>query len=720
MITNATIRRYRYGTPIETDGAVLDLPVSTCVPSPFKMLSSSSAYSFSCTISENDRVLGLGQAVGPQNRRGRVFESWCTDEPHHTPEVKSLYGAHPYLILDGDSPFLVWIDFPGQIRFDVGHGARNRLEIGVSGTDFDLWMIEGAPLAHLVQLFRQLIGKPYIPPKWGMGYQQCRWSYIDENQVMEVAEQFDAHKLPLDAIYLDIDYMDRYKDFTIDDAAFPEISALIEKMRNRGLRLVPIIDAGVKIEEGYPVYEEGLEKGFFCTDENGKPFVAAVWPGRVHFPDFLNPEARRWFGQWYRVLIDLGFEGFWNDMNEPAIFYTEEGLDAAIDLAEKCRGKNLDINSFFNLTHTFESINNRRADYQAMYHHVKGKRVCHEGVHNLYGMNMTRAAAEGFSDHCPEKRLLMFSRASAIGAHRYGGIWTGDNHAWWEHLLLNVRMMPALNFCGYLYSGADTGGFSGDTSPELLIRWFQFSLFTPLFRNHAAMGTRRQEPYAYDEETVGILRNILQLRYAMIPWLYSELLAAAESDKPLFKPLSWCYRDNRSRDSDDQLLLGDSLMLAPVVQPAVSGRLVWLPETMALWKASSCENPHWTVVPAGDCYIELGLQETPVFLRPDSVLVMVPPAERVEKLSVERLDVIVFLKCRAEYVLHDDDGIRLPLENASPSTLHLRASVENGSLSLEAVEKGCRRVEAVHWRILLEDGTIEERDTAVEHNELAE
>lgn len=713
---NAKIRRYQYGTPFNTEAAVLNIPLSAGEPFPFITVPTSTGINFSFSMEENDRILGLGQAVGPQNRRGRVFENWCNDEPNHTPEVKSLYGAHPYLILDGDSPFLLWIDFPGHIRFDVGHGTRNCIEITVSGTDFELWIIDGVPMDELVQAFRQIIGKPYIPPKWGLGYQQCRWSYIDENQVKEVAEQFDAHKLPLDAIYLDIDYMEGYKDFTIDNAAFPQVKSLIKEMRDRGLRLVPIIDAGVKIEEGYPVYEEGLKNGFFCVDENGKPFVAAVWPGRVHFPDFLNSEARRWFGEWYRVLIDLGFEGFWNDMNEPAIFYTEDGLDAAIDLAEKCRGKNLDINSFFNLTHTFESINNRRADYQAMYHSVNGKRISHDDVHNIYGMNMTRSAAAGFADYCPEKRLLMFSRASAIGAHRYGGIWTGDNHAWWEHLLLNVRMMPALNFCGYLYSGADTGGFSGDTSPELLIRWFQFSLFTPLFRNHAAMGTRRQEPYAYDAETVGILRDILKLRYAMIPWLYSELLAASESDKPLFKPLAWRYRDGRSRDIDDQLLLGDSLMLAPVVQPAVGGRLVWLPETMALWKASSCENQHWEIVPAGDRYIELSLHETAFFLQTDAILVMASPAERVERLSVKRLDATVFLKSGVEYILNDDDGISLPLENAKPSQLRLKASLENGSIHLTAVETGWHRVEAIHWRVLLEDGTVEERDTAVVYN----
>lgn len=268
MITNATIRRYRYGTPYKTDAAVLDMPVSNGIPHPFKMVSSSSAYSFSCPLEEDDRVLGLGQVVGPQNRRGRIFENWCSDEPHHTPEVKSLYGAHPYLIIDGKVPLLLWIDYPGHILFDVGHTLRNRLDIKVSGADFDLWVIDGAPLDELVRLFRRIIGKPYIPPKWGLGYQQCRWSYLDHTQVREVARQFEAHRLPLDAIYLDIDYMERYKDFTVAEDAFPQMGEFVRAMKGAGLRLVPIIDAGVKIEPGYGVYEEGLKRGFFCLDES--------------------------------------------------------------------------------------------------------------------------------------------------------------------------------------------------------------------------------------------------------------------------------------------------------------------------------------------------------------------------------------------------------------------------------------------------------------------
>lgn len=707
MTTTVNIRRYRYGSPFATEGAVVDIPLSTGSPFPFGEIHSASEMIFACSLEDGEQVLGLGQAVGPQNRRGRIFENWCNDEPHHTPEVKSLYGAHPYLIIEGENPLLVWIDFPGHIRFDVGHGVRNRLEIQISGVDFDLWIFEGAPLKQLVREFRRVIGKPYMPPKWGLGYQQCRWSYVDHHQVREVAQQFETHNLPLDAVYLDIDYMDRYKDFTVDGDAFPQMEELVKEMKGKGLRLVPIIDAGVKIESGYPVYEEGVQKGFFCTDKEEKPFVAAVWPGKVHFPDFLNPEARQWFGNWYRVLLDQGFEGFWNDMNEPAIFYTEEGLETALELAAQCRGQNLDIHGFFNLQHTFESINNRKADYQSMFHQVGDQRISHDPVHNLYGMNMTRAAAEGFAESCPSKRILMFSRASAIGAHRWGGIWTGDNHAWWEHLLLNVRMMPAVNFCGYLYSGADTGGFAGDTSPELLIRWFQFSLFTPLFRNHAAMGTRRQEPYAYDGETVGIIRNMLRLRYALIPWLYSELLRVADANDPLFRPLLWEYQDLRSREIDDQLLLGDSLMLAPVVQPGVRGRLVWLPEAMALWRASAWDQQHWTVISPGDHYIELHLGEAPLFLRPDTLLVMAVPGERVEEISVKQITATVFLKHGAEYTLLDDDGITWPREEADPSQLLLKASWDKGVLNLEALQTGAHRVDRVRWVVIHGDGTVE-------------
>ena len=328
---------------------------------------------------------------------------------------------------------------------------------------------------------------------------------------------------PLDMIYMDIDYMDHYKDFTVNPEEFPDFPGYVASMKEDNIHLIPIIDAGVKIEKGYPVYEEGVEKGYFCKRADGSDFPAAVWPGRTHFPDVLNPDARKWFGDWYQVLVDAGIDGFWNDMNEPAIFYTDEGIEEAKETMSRFVNAADQEDSIFDWTGVTLSLNNRPVDYTRFFHNVDGKLVRHSDVHNLFGYNMTRAASESL-DTMSENRMLLFSRSSYIGMHRYGGIWMGDNRSWWSHLLLNLKMLPSLNMCGFLYTGADLGGFSDDTSRDLLLRWLALGVFTPLMRNHTSLGTRDQECYRF--EHIEDFRHVISVRYRLIPY-------------PLYRRRSW-------------------------------------------------------------------------------------------------------------------------------------------------------------------------------------
>lgn len=270
----------------------------------------------------------------------------------------------------------------------------------------------------------------------------------------------------MDMLYLDIDYMDAYKDFTVNPEEFPDFSAFVSEMKAQNIHLVPIIDAGVKIEDGYEIYEEGKAGDYFCKKEDGTDFAVAVWPGLTHLPDVLNKDARAWFGSKYDFLISQGIDGFWNDMNEPAIFYSKEGMD---DLKQFLRDY-LDgkvEGPHWTLGDHVGSLSNSKEDYRRFYHNVDGKKIRHDLVHNLYGYNMTRAAGEAFGKLAPGRRILMFSRSSYIGMHRYGGIWTGDNKSWWSHLLLNIKQMPSLNMCGFLYSGSDLGGFGCNTTRDL-------------------------------------------------------------------------------------------------------------------------------------------------------------------------------------------------------------------------------------------------------------
>ena len=662
--SNEGVIKVTFGTMIPTE-TILERPFSRLEKQALRGKCSleQTELKWSFTLKKEDVIYGLGQNMRGMNKRGFVYEAFCTDDPNHTPDKKSLYGAHNFFVVHGVETYGVYIDFSGRIKYDVAFTNSDVLEISVDGSDVDVYFFEGT-FSEIVKQFRKLIGPSYVPPKWAFGYQQSRWSYEDHHKVRAVADAFDANDLPCDAIYLDIDYMERFKDFTVSGERFPDFEKFVIEMKAKDIKLVPIIDAGVKIEQGYDVYEEGVNHKFFTTDQDGKPFVAAVWPGKVHFPDFLNKDAREWFGNFYHKFLDMGIEGFWNDMNEPAIFYSEQGLNEAISFVKAQEGKNLDIYTFFELKDRILKLSNAEKDYKSMYHKMQTddgeKLLNHYDVHNLYGYNMTRAAAEGFTRYDENRRYFLLTRASHIGMAKHSGIWTGDNHAWWEHLKLNVHMMPALSMAGFLYSGADTGGFGCDASGDLLVRWLQFSMFTPLLRNHAAMGTRVQEPWQFGDATTAVLRNMIRMRYAFVPYLYSEYMKANLDGELLFAPLAYVYDDSMSRNVEDQLLFGESMMLTPVVEQNANGRYVYLPEKMAMWRIDAFENIEtlpFSLKEAGHHYIDVLTHEFVTFLRPDKLITITKPANRVSKLDLADLIVIGYVPKKAVYTYFDDDGV---------------------------------------------------------------
>ncbi len=615
----------------------------------------------SCRMGGADIVYGLGENVRGINKRGWLYESNCSDDPNHSEEKRSLYGAHNFFILDGQRAggsghrFGVFADAAQKVTFDCGYTDSEELTVTAAEGGFVLYLLEDGSLREIVKDFRQLTGPSYLPPRWAFGYGQSRWGYQTADEVREIVRRHREGGLPLDSVYLDIDYMERYKDFTVDEEKFPDFPEFVKEMKAEHIHLVPIIDAGVKIEEGYPVYEEGLKNGYFCRREDGREFTGGVWPGRVHFPDVLNEEARKWFGDWYRVLLDQGIEGFWNDMNEPALFYEEEHLKEAQRKLSGADVDSMDIWGFFDFKGTALGIANRPEDYARMYHDMDGRKVCHERVHNLYGYYMTRAAAEAFERLRPDRRILMFSRSSCVGAHRYGGIWTGDNQSWWSHILLNLQMLPGLNMCGFLYCGADLGGFGSNTSEDLLLRWLELGIFTPLMRNHSALDTRPQEAYRFGRQED--FRNILRLRYGLLPYLYSEFMKAALNDGMLFQPLSFVYpEDGFAPRVEDQLMVGESLMIAPVYRQNAEGRYVYLPEEMKLYRFRSLDSMDVEILPAGHHYVNAALNEVLVFVRPDHLAPLSYGGEYAAAVDSSRLQLLHFIKTEAVYELYDDDG----------------------------------------------------------------
>ena len=657
------IQRFSFGHPFPTQSVVLSLPAESG-PVPF-LTPDGTGWRF--TLSEQAAVYGLGEMPRGINKRGWHYITNNTDESRHSEDKLSFYGAHNFLLVrDGSTCFGLFVDFPGKVYYDIGYTRHDLFSFHTETPDYDLYLLSGGNENAICREFRTLIGRSYIPPRWAFGLAQSRWGYKTEEDVREVARQYKEHDLPLDMICMDIDYMQDYADFTVNKERFPDLAKLSADLKAQGIRLVPIIDAGVRIDPNDPTCTEGLEKGYFCKKADGTPFVAAVWPGKAYFADFLRPEVREWFGHKYKALTDCGIEGFWNDMNEPSLFYSPERLRAFLnDMAALREKDNIEQEEFFpRVVGGAMGLMNSPADYASFYHEVNGQKVRHDQVHNLYGGSMTRAAGEAFADLRPGQRTLLYSRSSFIGSHRYGGIWLGDNNSSWAQLLANIQMMPSVQMCGFLYSGADLCGFSCDTTPDLALRWLEFGLLTPLMRNHSAVGTRMQEYYRFPE-VLPAVRNMIRLRYALLPYLYSEFMKAALENTSYFRPLAFDYPDDPdAREVEDQLLLGEGLMAAPVYVQNAHGRHVYLPEPMKLLRLRAVDDYDEEILPAGHHYIRCALDEMLLFIRPGHIIPVAQPANNTAELDDASLTLWSFLPNgeSAEYRMYRDDGVTTEYE----------------------------------------------------------
>ena len=671
------ITKYAFGKSFNTE-AVVDFPENAVVVEnpaslPFGKISFPSenvnkpkAFGLEIKLSDIDKIFGLGETLGGINKRGKTYKSWCTDDPNHVEDKEALYGAHNFLIHyspETKKIYGLFIDFPGLIKYDIGFTKINLMTIFIEQADFDLYLIETDadtknPFDSIVTQFRRMIGKSYVPPFWAMGFMQSRWGYASEADLNRIYDNYRKNDIPLDAIFLDIDYMEDFKDFTINKNNFSDFADAVRKLKDKNVHVVPIIDAGIKADETFEIDKEGVEKNYFCRKNDGKLLACGVWPGLSHFTDFLNPEARAWFGSKYKILTDMGIDGFWNDMNEPAFFYSEDGLKSAFSkIRNMINDENPNVYKTWDIKNEILNVQNKDDDYRSFYHKVPEKlagnlgekaengfsKVNHWKVHNLYGYNMTRAASEYFKKAEPDKNILLISRASYIGMHRMSGIWTGDNIAWWSHLLLCIKQLPSLNMCGFLYSGCDLGGFSGNTSRELLLRFLSLGVFTPLMRNHSALGTREQECYQF--EKTEDFKGIIQFRYRILPYLWETFNDCAENGKMFFKPLAFEFSDDEiASQTEDQLLLGDDLMICPVYQQNATGRTVYLPEEMTkvtCKKGAGLDTgkPALEKLPMGLHYIEVPANQIVFFIRNGKEIFVTEPASTTAELDLNRTEI---------------------------------------------------------------------------------
>ncbi|MSS64837.1 glycoside hydrolase family 31 protein [Velocimicrobium porci] len=641
--------------PVATNAVVMDVECCDWNETLFlDVQKTDETLTFCYHLERKDRIYGLGEQVRGINKRGWLYESYCKDDPNHTEDKHGLYGAHNFFIIKGKEIFGCFIDCGGKVTFDFGYSESDRAIIRTKNP-CEWYIITGESVLDIVSQFRLAIGKSYVPPKWAFGYQQSRWGYKTKQDIQNVIKEYRKRGIPIDSVYLDIDYMEGYKDFTVHKERFADFEKFVKDAKKEHVRLVPIIDAGVKIEEDYKVYETGKNQ-FFCKDREGKDFIGGVWPGLVHFPDVLNHEAAEWFGHFYKDLLDIGIEGFWNDMNEPALFYSEEALKAVYEKAGELNWEQFDLNDFLELQPMINQLGANEEDFKRIYHNVNGRKIRHDKVHNLYGYFLTRATMEAIKKELPEKRTLLFSRASYIGMHRYSGIWTGDNKSWWSHLLLNIKMMPSLSMCGFLYAGADIGGFDGDVTEDLLMRWLEFGIFTPLFRNHCAIGRREQEIYQYPSWEQ--MKELVRLRYRLLPYLYSEFMKAVLFDKMYMKPLCFLYKDDEEAEEiEDQLLVGESIMIAPVYEQNKSGRYVYVPEDMLMIRFVNAFSYKKEIIEKGHHYISMPEGEVVLFVRKNHLLLLGEGGQCVEEAFQGRIGIVGWIDRRAEYSYYDDNGI---------------------------------------------------------------
>ncbi|NMA87522.1 MAG: DUF5110 domain-containing protein [Tissierellia bacterium] len=700
-LTNGT-RVFQYGNPIET-GAVVAEKIKAEFQTNLDIELINGHSKISIELSSKDIVYGLGGNLGGINKRGRLYESYCTDEPLHIEDRTKLYSAHNFFIISGDKSIGYFIDFPSRTKYDIGFYHEDKFNIEIFGEDFYIYIIEGDSPKEVANKFLEIIGKSYIPPKWGFGYFQSRWGYRNKEEVLEIYSNFREKDIPLEGIFLDLDYMDNFKDFSISEERFKDFPKFVEKLKADGLYLIPIIDAGVKVEEDYDIYQEGIKGNHFCKDKNGLPYEGVVWPGRVHFPDFLKEETQKWFGSKYKILTDAGIEGFWNDMNEPAIFYEPNVLEEAIEYAVESKDKDLDVFSYFKLKDNFTYLANKDSYYENFYHELNGELISNDRVHNLYGYYMTRSAYIGLRELL-EKRFLLISRASSIGMHRYGGIWTGDNSSWWSHLELNIKMLPSLNLCGFYYIGADTGGFGGNANGEILNRWLQLSVFTPLLRNHSAIGCNNQEPYIFSEEILNNNRNIIKARYSLIPYIYSEYMKTVNNYELLFRPLAFDYNDELSKEVEDQILLGNEIMLSPVYKSNSNGRFVYFPEEMAEVDFLD-EKKLATIRNSGIHYIEYGLEDLKFFLRKNTLLPYVESSKNTKELSINTLEVLAYVDEEADYILYDDDGESYDYLSGKYYETNIKIINKSKDYIIE-VNNNNPNIERINFKIIDSDGNI--------------
>ncbi|MFT5765723.1 MAG: alpha-glucosidase, partial [Saprospiraceae bacterium] len=589
---------------------------------------------------KDEYYFGLGDKSCSLNLKGHKLENWVTDAFAFGPKTDPLYKTIPfYYGLNNGLAYGIFFDNTYRTHFDFDSEETGQISYAAEGGEMNYYFIYGPDINDVATQYTSITGKPELPPIWALGFHQCRWSYYPEARVKEVAREFRKREIPCDAIYLDIDYMDEYKCFTWNKKYFPNPTSMIRELREIGFRTIVMIDPGLKVDENYKVYNEGKKLDFFCKRPDGDVMEGPVWPQNCAFPDFTIPGARSWWGHQYAELYSKNrVSGFWNDMNEPAVFKVNAG--------------------------TFP---------EDIRHYYDGHPCSHSKAHNIYGLNMSRATTQGLRRLKAHRRPFVITRATYSGGQRYACVWTGDNVASWEHLQLANLQCQRLSISGFSFTGSDIGGFVDLPAPELFVRWLQLGVFHPLFRVHS-MGNNAdgaaevdeslvkekekidrldQEPWAFGDKYTALSKYAIELRYQLLPYLYTAFQKYSVTGQPMIRSMIFeDQNDPMLRNIEREFMFGDHLLVSPVIKKGISKQKLYLPKGnwYHYWTADVFEGEQSIKVAAP-------LQQIPIFVREGAVIPHYPIRQNTEQVPIDELMLHVFYKngtCNSS--LYEDQG----------------------------------------------------------------
>ncbi|MGA9119363.1 MAG: glycoside hydrolase family 31 protein [Bacteroidota bacterium] len=573
------------------------------------------------SMSIDEHFYGFGEKAGLLDRTQTACTMWNSDIPAYTADTDPLYQTIPFFLsFRKGRVYGSFMDNTYRSSFDMGKENRSAYSFGAEAGDLNYYIFVDENPKAIITTYTAMLGRMPLPPLWSLGYQQCRWSYATEKRVREIANGFRSRSIPCDVIYLDIDYMDGYRIFTFNKKNFPDPKRMIDDLGKDGFKIAVIVDPGIKVDSAYRAFQTGLAGDHFLRYPDGHLYTGKVWPGVCAFPDFTSDGARRWWGENFKPLVEVGIRGWWNDMNEPSVFDVPT--------------KTIDLN---------------------VLHSNQGRKATHAEDHNIYGMQMTRATYDGIRQLLPDERPFVLTRASYAGGWRYSAAWTGDNVSTWEHLNFAASMCLNMGVSGQPFVGSDIGGFIGHPSGELFARWLELGVFTPLMRAHSVINEVNKEPWEYGDSFTAINRKTIELRYRFLPYIYTEMEAASRTGVPAMRPMILEFpKDGEFHGRYDEFMFGDNLLVAPVMVEGDRKKEITIPPGLwfDFWTGSPVQGPKLITVDAG-------LDRLPLFVRGGAAIPTRQVVQSTSQAPIDPLTFIVFPGASGKNVVskyYEDDG----------------------------------------------------------------